>query len=719
MFFLFVLLCFNLKANKVDSLESVLKTAKVDTVKVDVYNQLSWAIFGSNPDKALYYANISIILSKRIKYAKGLSEAYKNKGVIFYVKGNLDSSIVFYNKSFEIKSQIKDSLGLASVYTNIGLVNEAKGDYKNCLENYLKALKIFESLDDKDKLAKVFNNIGSVYFKHPKTKENLDNALSYFEKSLKIREELNDKKGIGSSLYSVGLIYFTYGASIYKDVDKVKAKENLEKALLYFERSLKIRREINDKSGIALTLTNIGSAVYASRNNMNEAEKFYKQALEIEAEIGDKKGIVSTLFNMAYMAMEAKDYNKALDVYNKSLIASREIGLRDFELNNYDGLATVYERLNNFKEALFFYKKYAELKDSLLNFEIGKQMSEMQTKYDVDKKEKTIELLVKQKQLQDLEIRKNSLILYSVIGGLVLLFIVIVSILYAYKQKKRIITLLKFQNTEITERKIEIEKQKDVINTKNKLIMDSIKYAQKIQESILPPASYIHRLVNENFVFFKPKDIVSGDFYWVENRNGFIYIATVDCTGHGVPGAFMSIVGNNLLNQAIYEKNMVKPFEILNCINNKLIDTFKKYQDGNTIKDGMVLSLVAIDKNNMRIEYAGSSNHLYMVRNKELSIVKADAHVIGIPFDNNFNSFTNHEIEIEKGDAFYIFSDGFPDQFGGPKRKRFLAKRLGQTFIDMSDLSMCEQKQKLEDVFDEWKGENEQIDDVLVIGFRV
>lgn len=289
---------------------------------------------------------------------------------------------------------------------------------------------------------------------------------------------------------------------------------------------------------------------------------------------------------------------------------------------------------------------------------------------------------------------------------------------------------LQQQKEEIITQKDEIEKQKKLVELKNKNITDSIRYALRIQKAILPSDSLIKELLPQSFIFFKPKDIVSGDFYWIkqidndnnlklETRNQKLLIAAVDCTGHGVPGAFMSIVGNNLLNQAVKEKRLAKPAEILNFISSEISEILRRDDYRYSVKDGMDITLCLLDLKNMTLEYSGIHNPLYLIRNRKLFIYKSDYVPLGELPNDDFPGYTNNEIKLQKDDIFYLFSDGFIDQFGGTKRRKYLSKNFRETLLELHSLSMSEQKEMLSRIFEFWRGPFEQTDDILVVGIKI
>lgn len=274
----------------------------------------------------------------------------------------------------------------------------------------------------------------------------------------------------------------------------------------------------------------------------------------------------------------------------------------------------------------------------------------------------------------------------------------------------------------VKDRTAEVVRQKEEIEIKNKHIMDSIHYARRIQNAILPPDSYVKKLLPNSFVFYKPKDIVSGDFYWLTKKNNLVIYAAVDCTGHGVPGAFMSIVGHNQLNYAVDVKKARNANVILDYLNEGVVDTLR--EKGSTIgkskvKDGMDLALCVIDFKNMKLEFAGANNPLCIIRNKEIIQIKGDRQPIGGSFDEELPKFTNHEFDLQKGDVLYTFSDGYPDQFGGHDGRKFMVKKFRELLLEIHQNPIEDQEQILDDILEKWRGKEEQVDDILVMGVKI
>ncbi len=323
-----------------------------------------------------------------------------------------------------------------------------------------------------------------------------------------------------------------------------------------------------------------------------------------------------------------------------------------------------------------------------------------------------LELLESKNELQNVKLNQKQLELEKQVSERNTLIVGLVMVLLL-----SIISIIGFLQTR--KAKNEIAQQKKLVDIKNAKITDSIKYAKYIQDAILPSHKLVKEYIAESFILYKPKDIVSGDFYWMENINQKTIFAAVDCTGHGVPGAIMSMVGHNGLNKAVHGHNFIKPSDILDSLNKTVNDTLSRNHNENQVKDGMDIALCMLDLKNMKLQYSGAHNPLFFVRNNELTVIKADKHPIGSYLNGELKRFKNHEIELQRGDSFYIFSDGYPDQFGGTPKKKYMIKNFKKLLLSINDKHMEEQRELLDQEFMNWKGEINQTDDVCVIGVRV
>jgi serine phosphatase RsbU (regulator of sigma subunit) len=263
-----------------------------------------------------------------------------------------------------------------------------------------------------------------------------------------------------------------------------------------------------------------------------------------------------------------------------------------------------------------------------------------------------------------------------------------------------------------------LKSQNEIIAEKNKSITDSINYAKRLQTAILPPKEFVQNILPENFIIYQPKDIVSGDFYWVSHHGNKIIAAAIDCTGHGVPGALLSIVGHNAINQTVNELGILQPSKVLDSMNT-IIKKILHQDKGSDIRDGMDMALCTFDKETNMLEYAGANNPVFIFSQGKLNIIKGSKLTVGSLEEDKVEPPLNHSIQLQKGDCFYIFSDGFVDQFGGKDNKKFKTSRFQELLISINNQSMVEQEKSICKTFKDWKGNYEQVDDVLIIGIRV
>lgn len=323
-------------------------------------------------------------------------------------------------------------------------------------------------------------------------------------------------------------------------------------------------------------------------------------------------------------------------------------------------------------------------------------------------------------QLETLE--KQKIVLYFVVFALILASFLAYYIYRGYKIKKEANIVLEEKNRTISAQKDEIEKQRDEVAAQRdqiayqkKHITDSIMYAKRIQTALMPSLELFSDKL-DHFVLYKPLAIVSGDFYWVSSKENVQVIISADCTGHGVPGAFMSMLGVSMLNEIVNEKHIIMPDQIIDNLRQGVIKSLKQVVDEDTVKDGMDIAICTIDFSQNTLWYAGANNPLYLVRGGELTHYRADKMPAAIHY--RMQPFTLHKIDIQKGDAFYIFSDGYADQFGGPNQKKFMTAKLKETLVELSPRPMLEQGERLNQLFEEWRGDNPQVDDVTFIGIR-
>jgi serine phosphatase RsbU (regulator of sigma subunit) len=536
------------------------------------------------------------------------------------------------------------------------------------------------------------NNMANVYYSYgiySKTTEYYERAIIIF-KSLK-KENY------------VAFLYMNLGLSYKKVNQKAKALES-------FNKSKELFTKLNLKSGIAQINAELGS-FYSEEGNYAMALRYLEQSLAVNKGLGEKMLIAQTYQAIGQVYQKNGATATALSYYEKSLVLFKELNAKKEMLDNYQNIASIYSVLGDYKQAYENFKLYSNLKDSTLSDDFLKQMQEMEAKYESAKKETEIKLQKAEISKKDAESKRKNIFMIAI--GLVALMVIgfAVLIFKQYSEKKKANILLAQQNDEI-------KKQRDQIFQQKKEITDSIHYASRIQRAVLPASKLLDDAEIKHFILYKPRDIVSGDFYWINQKDNKLIVAAADCTGHGVPGAFMSMLGMAFLNEIVTKAEFNNAADILNQLRALIVKSLHQSGKQEETKDGMDIALCMIDKENWNVQFAGAFNPLYLIRNGDIIEGPADRMPVGF-HDKLDVPFTNTELPIQAGDTLYVFSDGYVDQFGGESGKKFMAKRFKQLLLDMQDKSMDAQRDILDTNIIDWRGELDQVDDILVIGMRV
>lgn len=648
--------------------------------------------------KALgYYANsIKVIKQIDIKNDTSLArivlqdytQTINNMAVVYTNQGNTSKGILFYEYAMSMRLKANDLEGAALTLNNLGYVSSIQGDIKKALGYYFKSLKIREDIKDYAGLAQVYGNIAGLYGEQNEQEE----SMVYYKKALEYWKKINSQSGVAQVFNNIGTYHLK--------------KNNLDSAQYFYETALKIRDSLNYKEGVANSHYNLGH-LFSQKTDYPLALIHYKKSLVIFEELDFKKNICRDLERIAEVYYKLNQFDSAKVYSSKALQLAKELGYPDELSSSYKMQYTLDKQEGNFKDALEMFEQHILMRDSVKNEQTQKETIKQQIQYDFEK-QKTINDKEHEKQLAvSAEAKKKQkIIIYAVSLGflLVLLFSLIIFNRLKVTRKQKMV---------IEEQKQEVELQKHIVEEKNKEITDSIQYAKRIQSAILPPSKLVKEYLKDSFILYTPKDIVAGDFYWMEHKNGKILFAAADCTGHGVPGAMVSVVCNNGLNRSVREHGLTNPSEILNKTREIVITEFEKSED--EVKDGMDIALCSLEGNHL--QYAGANNPLWIIRNEEIIEIKANKQPIG-KFDNPL-PYTTHDIELEKGDTIYIFSDGYVDQFGGENGKKFKAANFKKLLLSIQHEPMERQRELIRNAFETWKGHLEQVDDVCVIGVRI
>jgi serine phosphatase RsbU (regulator of sigma subunit) len=633
--------------------------SQVDIKFLEAYNiQISDLIDNGNYELAQKKTDSLFILSKQINYTEGVAESYNLKGAINRDQSNLKDALDDFLSALKLFEELKMPVKVAGIQNNIGLIYAEIKEYRTALAYYFKAEKINISSKQKSRLAINYNNMATCYQKL----KQYSSAQTYLQKSLLLRQEVSDTVGMAMAYHNIGINH-----QLTNDKDS---------AIIFFNKSLSYLSNMSENIGHAYNYLELGNTLL-QQHKLPEAEKYLLSALRI-SENGELEGL---------------------------------------KVEIYKYLSNLYEQKQDFKKAFTYQNLYLFSKENVESDESKNEILKKELEYDFTKRQELQRKDAENRQaISNAEIKSQKKLTTGAVIALVILSGLILIVFRSYNQKRKANDI--------------ISKQKEIVEHKNKEILDSINYAKYIQNALLPSEKSISELKIDCFILFKPKDIVSGDFYWTHNNPltqsnvNEVYVAAVDCTGHGVPGALVSVVGNNGLNRCVKEYGIHDTGKILDKLSELVEETFEKSE--NELKDGMDISLLKIcstsdsrTNNNINLQWSGANNPLWIIRknSKILEEIKADKQPVG-KFSERKN-FTSHDIVLEKGDRLYLFTDGYADQFGGEKGKKFKYRQLEDLLISSAHLSLLEQKNLLDKAFTKWKGSLEQVDDVCLIGIAV
>lgn len=666
-----------------DSLQKVLDK-KTDTEKIEFLNNLAEKNIKTSPEKSIDYANQSLEIARKIKNHNGELSSLLMLGKAQKGAGKFSESINYVQKALDIYVAANHKVGEAYCYSEIGDLYKNLNKYNDAIENLSKALQLYQELKDNKNTNLTLNSIGNVYFKS----QNFQKAIEYYNKVLTQIETSGDNKGIAVITNQIGASYANWG--------------NYEEALKYLEKAKKIAETNNYTQLLSLISKNISDMQYNIANTEKNKTDFDKE------NNAKQQQYVSSLETENTVAK------------NKNLKSFEEIEKLSFE--------------NQAKEL-----KLHVIQDNLDNQVLRSNIKQQKIKM-LDSDNKLIQTKLSKEQ-DTLKNQKRIMFIILAAFGIVLILLIFIFRLFLYKKKSLI--LLESQHQEILIQKEEIETQNEnmvVINEelqhKNILIIDSINYAKRIQNAVLPSDEHVNKLFAQSgfngakfFILYKPKDIVSGDFYWVAKTGNYLFIAVADCTGHGVPGAFMSLIGISLLNEIVKGKNILCPAQILNELNSSIINSlnqaFGNSNDTNEIvTDGMEITLCRTELNSHEMQIAIAGQTALIINNDTVKEIDGTFYSIGDPI------IAKRELEFQKqiittsnNDTIYIFSDGYTDQFGGPENQKFTKSKFKDLLLSINSKPLEEQKTILNTSVKEWMLSNqkpqEQTDDITVIGLKI
>ncbi|MFT4603099.1 MAG: serine phosphatase RsbU (regulator of sigma subunit) [Arenicella sp.] len=608
---------------------------------------------------------------------------------------------LFYLDSLIQLSQSDENIGdLADCYYKKSMIHDHLGQYPEALSASQTALNIYKKIDNQSGVASSYNDIGVIHYY--RGEDSL--AKYYLNLSGEIFKELQDTGGLAIYYNNLGNVYFEAGDG--------------EGALEMYKKGYGYDQYLNNPEGEAVSLCNIGET-YAFLGDFSQAEESLLLALIIAEDLDDSWTLTVPLMSLGDLYKQTGEYHKAIHVLNRSLKLSQEIEALAEQAQTIKLLYEINKAQNNFPGALSFLEQLRTIEDSIFNEDSESLLKEMEMQYQVEDKQKEIELLNKESQIQTLtheqEIEdgkgQQRILIISIVGIAIFLIVMI----GGFVLKKKANNKLQEQNDVILNKNSELNIAYEQIEEKNNEILDSIRYAKRIQSAILPARDKITEFLPDSFVLYLPKDVVAGDFYWLEQVGNKTLFASADCTGHGVPGAMVSVVCNNGLNRSVREHGLNEPGKILDMTRKIILEEFGKSEE--KVNDGMDIALCCLD--GKTLTYAGAHNPLWIIKKgaNEIFEIKADKQPVG-KFDKAV-PYTTHTVELETGDTIYLSTDGYADQFGGEKGKKLKTANFKKLLLSLTNRTMSEQHSRLNDAFEEWKDAIEQIDDVCVIGVRI
>lgn len=591
-----------------------------------------------------------------------------------------DSSRIYINKAMDKALSCGDKESYADGLNYLGNLCVNQAHYVSALEYFQAGLKICQEIDDKIGQANLTNNIGIIY----STLEDHQKAIRNFEEAFRLNFEMSNWRNASFSLHNI--------SGEYIEIDSI------QKARDYYNQMVDLRTQHSE----SVTGNELLGEIYLKENKPDSALSCFLLALEEFRTIGDSYMLAATRLDLARTFILKKDYHLSERQLGLAENVCRQSEFNELLLDIIGERTKLYQAQGFYAQALTNQETYISFKDSLDNINKFNRISELNAKYEAEKRDS--EISKQQQQLQS----KNSVILTTFVG-IGALVVISGLILFNLLKKRKMNAVLKNQNSQIRQ-----QRQK---------IISSLNYAKKIQKSILVPEKVMKDFLPESFIFFKPKDIVSGDFYWFKKIGDSIILATVDCTGHGVPGAFMSLIANSQLEKAVSEKGLTDPGNIMRFVHDQILVILNQDNQTMSAQDGLDITICKINRNENKLRFAGSGNAIYLVRDNEITELKTESYGLAGGFfakkSGHSDAFSSKEICYEIGTDLFMLTDGYLDQFGGAEKKKLNKSRFRELLKTLNQSNLKNAQQVCEQFFDNWKGNLPQLDDVLVIGARL
>jgi serine phosphatase RsbU (regulator of sigma subunit)/tetratricopeptide (TPR) repeat protein len=698
-----IMISYNSSAVNLKSIDSLKQLARManDTSKVRYMNDVSYSYYKDlNDDSAFTYAKKAIQLQQLFYNPLEYLSSYKIIANLFFVKGANDSVLAISAKGLELANKTNNFEYQFSFLKLIATTLDYTHQTELALSYYLKTRSLAEQHKDTTRVIESISSLGSFYA----NTNNFDLALRSGREAISLILGRYRKDSASIDYRNLAEIYSNMGSVMARYYTSgLKPIAYIDSSLVYYNKGILFGKKTKNNAVLLILFINISDS-YNLKGEYIKAVDVLMQASEIVLNSGNfrLKAVIFLNLGDAYRGLNS--INVSIQYLNSAIELTRKNDFKEMAMEAYRSLSKTYEKINNYDEAFINYTKFNNYRDTLSNQELSGIISEKVTKYETDKKEIAIALLTKDSELQQHEIGKQKIVRNIVLSGLFLVILLSGLLLGRYKQIKSLNN--------------DLDKTNSLINNKNRIIMDSIDYAERIQRLILPPVEVLHENFADSFVLYLPKDVIGGDIYWFAKHENVFTLAAVDCTGHGVPGALMSMAAFNLLNASVRATEVPEAASVITGVNKGLPNFVVRDNDRSSVRDGMDLVVCSIDRETLQLNFAGVQNPVYVIRDKQLTELKPEHISIGDPAYAD-HVFSTQSIVLQKGDWLYLFTDGYADQKGGPQNKKLYYQPFRDLLTEMSGLKGEEQKQRLEDHFREWKGKNEQFDDVLILGIKI
>jgi serine phosphatase RsbU (regulator of sigma subunit) len=620
----------------------------------------------------------------------------------------MESKLKYCDQAIKLAENL--NIMLPNPYILKGNCYMDSGDLVAALEWFIKAANYYKDHDNNAGLAAVYMSIAEAY----NIQGNHNNEKYYLRNAIEIFRQEKDSVKLAITLTNLGYANYTMG--------------QYDSALIYYSMPADIYKKLNLQVEYGYLIGNTG-LVYSKLSDFDRAEDFLLQAIEILTKLGYKRPVTEYMIEYVNILQHKGEIDKAAAVANQAFVSAVKNGYKEYERDAAHALARLYQFSGRYDSAFHYLTIYINANDSIRNDETIQKMADLRTEFEVARKQTEVEILEKNKVTQRIVNLGMAVILLLAIGLILLYYSSLKRSrkLMAALDERRIIleqqsNELKEMNNTIVKANEELKKLYEVTNAQKEEIISSINYAERIQKAVLPPEDYITELINEHFILYQPKEIVSGDFYWIKQINQYIILVSADCTGHGVPGALMSMLGISYLNEIVQRKEITMANQVLNELRKEIKHSLRQTGKKEESRDGIDMALVVIDISTGMMQYSGAFSPLYIVSHDNgepvLRETKADQMPVGVHFSSD-KPFTNHELQLEIGDTFYISTDGFIDQTGGSNKTRFGSNNFKKLLLEIHDNPLYEQKKILQQTLKDWMGDNPQRDDILVIGARL